>query len=230
MNRKNRIKRENLFNQTNNKTTHTIMATYKKLTETDEYKALVATDESLQTQVTANAEAISKLSSSGSGGTTAEATTTTAGLMSAEDKAALDTLTSGQNTDYVSNIAITQEAAHPDWARFTVQKGNSVQYSFDLDNATTTVQGLMSAADKTSLDTLAGGTDSHYVTKMAVAQTRPYYVDITPYFGGVAGSKISIGTATESAAGVMTAGDKKKLNAYPDWDTLNARIAALEGS
>jgi len=70
-----------------------------------------------------------------------------------------------------------------------------------------------------------------------VAQTRPYYVDITPSFGGTAGSKISIGAATESAAGVMTAGDKAKLNAYPSYadllttiNAIEARIAALEES
>jgi len=160
----------------------------------------------------------------------ATATTSAAGLMSAEDKTKLDTLSSGGNTDYVSNIALTQSASHPDWARFTVQKGNSTQYAFDLANATSTVQGLMSATDKANLDTLAGGTDSHYLTALTVTQTRPYYVDITPSFGGTAGSKISIGVATESAAGVMSAGDKKKLNAYPDWDTLNARIAALEAA
>jgi len=160
----------------------------------------------------------------------ATATTSADGLMSAEDKTKLDTLSSGGNTDYVSNIALTQSASHPDWARFTVQKGNSTQYAFDLANATSTVQGLMSATDKANLDTLSGGTDSHYLTALTVTQTRPYYVDITPSFGGEEGSKISIGVATESAAGVMSAGDKKKLNAYPDWETLNARIAALEAA
>jgi len=143
---------------------------------------------------------------------------------------AIDKINStGSNTNYVTNVAVTQTAAHPTFVRFTIQKGGSVQYSADIANATTSVQGLMSAADKTSLDALTGGTDSHYLTALAVTQTRPYYVDITPSFGGTEGSKISIGAATESAAGVMTAGDKAKLNAYPAWETLNARIAALEG-
>lgn len=214
------------------------MATYKKLTETEEYKNLVATDESLQEQVeakqdkltagnniTISGNTISATGTSGSGtaysvmkgasatsdgtsglvpapaagkqsyvltgggafqylgastttsstaltlalivgGVTVKslqipvATTTAGGLLSASDKAKLDSLDAdatataiaGQNTNYVSNIAITQSASHPDWARFTVQKGNSTQYSFDLNNATATVQGLMSAKDKAKLD------------------------------------------------------------------------------
>jgi len=156
------------------------------------------------------------------------------GKVKAADKALQESIDavnkSGSNTNYVTNITVTQGSGHPTFVRFTVQKGGSQQYSIDIANATTTVQGLMSADDKAKLDAVD---TTAYVAALAYnTSTR----NITASNGaGTAVSTINIPLVTSSRPGLMTIADKAKLDAYPAYadlaDTITAlteRVAALE--
>jgi len=113
--------------------------------------------------------------------------------------------------DYVTDIAVTQEAAHPDFARLTIKKGYSnTQYSVDIANASTTVQGLMSASDKTKLDSV---NTAEYVTDLAYdTGTRNITASNS---AGTAVSTINIPLATSAKPGLMTIADKNKLDSLP---------------
>ena len=119
---------------------------------------------------------------------------------------------------------------------------NATNRTITIPNAaaTTSAAGLMSAADKTKLDGIATGA-TKYTHPSYTARTGQPTGNATPAFGGsftvsqitsdatghVTGATdrtitIPSTVATTSAAGLMSAADKKKVNALPSSPTTEA--------
>lgn len=206
------------------------------------------------------------------GHTHSNATTSTAGFMSAADKTKIDTVASGATAnDTDANLknranhtgtqpvntldqsgATTGQVLSWDgsaWVPTTGAGGGGVtdhglltgladddhtQYHTDArgdarysqlghthSNATTSVDGFMSAADKTKLDGVAPGATANTGTVTGVTGTAPIASS-----GGTA-PVISITAATTSAAGSMSAADKTKLDGIATGATANSSDATL---
>jgi len=168
------------------------------------------------------------------------ATTTTAGLMSAADKTKLDGIDTGaeKNRTYTAFTGKPTGNLTPAFgATFTISQvkqsttgqvsGTDRTVKIPDTAATTSAAGLMTAADKTKLNGIAEGAQ---VNRTYTAVTGKPTANKTPGFGSTfTVSQISQSTtgqitatdrtvkipntaATESAAGLMSAADKKKLN------------------
>lgn len=206
------------------------------------------------------------------GHTHSNATSSTAGFMSAADKTKIDTVASGATAnDTDANLknranhtgtqpvntldqsgATTGQVLSWDgsaWVPTTGAGGGGVtdhglltgladddhiQYHTDArgdarysqlghthSNATTSVAGFMSAADKTKLDGVAPGATANTGTVTGVTGTAPIVSS-----GGTTPA-ISITAATTSAAGSMSAADKTKLNGIATGATANSSDATL---
>lgn len=136
-------------------------------------------------------------SSDGTDATIPKATATDAGLMSAADKVVLDAIVSNVTTDLsIANRGVdTLDINSSDGADITVPK------------ATTSLTGLMSAADKTKLDGIATGAQVNVATDLSVANKTGTTLDVASSTGNDA----TIPAATATDAGLMTAADQVKL-------------------
>ncbi|MBR3745431.1 MAG: hypothetical protein IKN27_00535, partial [Selenomonadaceae bacterium] len=136
--------------------------------------------------------------------TYSNATTTTAGLMSADDKKKLNNLAS--ITSAGTNI--------------TISGGKISATDTTYSDATTSKSGLMSASDKTKLNGIAAYANN-YTLPTASSST----LGGVKIGSGIAVSSgvISVPTVTSSANGLMTSSDKKKL------DSLASITSAGEG-
>lgn len=85
------------------------------------------------------------------------ATSTTAGVMTAADKKALDNIpnTYANKNEAITNITITQNENTSGIEMFCDYAGSRVGEMTAIDNATSTVDGLMSSEDKVKLDNVA---------------------------------------------------------------------------
>ena len=85
------------------------------------------------------------------------ATSTTAGVMTAADKKALDNIpnTYANKNEAITNITITQDENTSGIEMFCDYAGSRVGEMTAIDNATSTVDGLMSSEDKVKLDNIA---------------------------------------------------------------------------
>lgn len=85
------------------------------------------------------------------------ATNTTAGVMTAADKKALDNIpnTYANKNEAITNITITQNENTSGIEMFCDYAGSRVGEMTAIDNATSTVDGLMSSEDKVKLDNVA---------------------------------------------------------------------------
>ncbi|MDY0197576.1 MAG: hypothetical protein RBR68_07160 [Tenuifilaceae bacterium] len=127
-------------------------------------------------------------SHTGVGGSTHPlATPTTAGFMSPAEKSAITALISG-SSGILSLVGIGPVTIHTDEPYSLVTPGISVNL------ATPAASGLMSAADKTKLDSI-------------ITTTTEFVAPLTS-----ANNKVSIREATVAQSGYMTAKDKAKLN------------------
>lgn len=137
------------------------------------------------------------------------ATQSIAGLMSAADKVKLD----GLNTNNVSNISFSSDAAKVT-ATISKDNGNAADTSttVNLPVASSTSAGSMSATDKIELDRIstanfALGAVTPAASTVGIAASKK-----TISTGASATNNITLPAATQSAAGVMTAADKVKLD------------------
>lgn len=150
-------------------------------------------------------------SSDGDDVTINAATDTTAGVMVADDKAKLDTIEEGaQRTDIT-----TQHNAS------SVNIISSDGDDGTINAATTSVAGVMSAADKTKLDGIEAGAQ---LTDISISHAA---TDVTVISSD--GTDGVINAADSSNAGVMTAADKIKLDgieANSTGDMTGAEIVA----
>ena len=161
------------------------------------------------------------------------ATASAAGLMSAADKQKLDGVAAGANNyvhpDSHPATMIAQDETH----RFITDAERKAWNEKPGGNtATTTAPGLMSAADKKKLDGVAAGANnyvhpsSHPATMIQEDATHRFVSDTEKTNWN---NKASTALASQSAAGLMSAADKKKLDDLPAGEfVLQCTIPGME--
>lgn len=137
------------------------------------------------------------------------ATQSIAGLMSAADKVKLD----GLNTNNVSNISFSSDTAKVT-ATISKDNGNAADTSttVNLPVASSTSAGSMSATDKIELDRISTANFALGAVTPAASTVGIAASKTTISTGASATNNITLPAATQSAAGVMTAADKVKLD------------------
>ena len=137
------------------------------------------------------------------------ATQSIAGLMSAADKVKLD----GLNINNVSNISFSSDAAKVT-ATISKDNGNAADTSttVNLPVASSTSAGSMSATDKIELDRITTANFALGAVTPAASTVGIAASKTTISTGASATNNITLPAATQSAAGVMTAADKVKLD------------------
>jgi hypothetical protein len=132
-------------------------------------------------------------SDSGTDGTIPAATSSLAGVLTASDKTKLDGIATGAT---LSNLSFTRNST-------TLTLENSGGVGAILPVATTTLAGLLSAADKTTLDSLSAGTATNLTfTRNSTTLT----------VESSTGSDVILPAATPTLAGMMSGADKTKLD------------------
>lgn len=150
--------------------------------------------------VTTTASVVNIVSSTGSNGQIAAATTSNAGVMSSADKVKLNGITAGAEPNVPTNLDTSTNAT-------TVTVTSSTGNDATLPAATTTAAGVMIAADKVKLDSVTAGAEPNVNTNLS-SSTTATTVTVT----SSTGNNATLPAATTSAAGVMIATDKAKLN------------------
>lgn len=173
------------------------------------------------------------------------ATSTSAGVMSANDKKALDLIkdysinskiglvSEGITTDGYS-VAIYEKTVNSDLSG-TEDDNNALEFTIPYANSTTRTGGLMSGINATRIETLTNAVDYskpyRLVGNLNVSATETNVsLDFDKYgfqdsvFNKIA-SNINIPSATTESAGVMTAADKIALNNKADREELSNVIA-----
>ena len=159
--------------------------------------------------------------------TYSNATTSAAGLMSASDKSKLDGIATGANKITVDS-ALSSSSTNPVQNKVinSALSGKAASNHGHSD-ATTSAAGFLSAADKTKLDGIATGANAYthpsYTAKSAglykvtvdasghvSATSAVAKSDITAL--GIPSTDTTYSNATTSAAGLMSASDKSKLD------------------
>ena len=164
------------------------------------------------------------------------ATTTDSGLMSASDKSKLDGIAKNANnyTHPSSHAAsmITPDASH----RFVTDTQISAwNGKASTSAASQSANGLMSAADKKKLDGISSGATAVSVdSSLSSTSTNPVQNKV---INSALAGKASTATVTTSAAGLMSAADKTKLdgiaagaNAYSHPSTHPATMISTDAS
>ena len=161
------------------------------------------------------------------------ASASAAGLMSAADKKKLDGVAAGANNyvhpDSHPATMIAQDETH----RFITDAERKAWNEKPGGNmASTTAPGLMSAADKKKLDGVATGANnyvhpaSHPATMIQEDASHRFVSDTEK---SAWNNKASTALASQSAAGLMSAADKKKLDGLPDGEfVLQCTIPGME--
>ncbi len=104
--------------------------------------------------VTENASTVSLYSSTGTDDSIAAATTSLAGVMTAADKTKLNGIATGAQVNVATNITVAEAATN-------VAINSSTGSNDTIAAATTSLAGVMSAADKTKLDGIATGANNY---------------------------------------------------------------------
>ena len=137
------------------------------------------------------------------------ATQSAAGVLSAADKTKLD----GLNTDSINDISVTSNA-NKATITFVSDNGNKedISTTIDFPISTTTAAGTMSAKDKTELDRIntanfALGAVTPAASTVGIVASKTNVTD-----GTTAANNITLPAATQSAAGVLSAADKTKVD------------------
>ena len=145
------------------------------------------------------------------------ATQSAAGVLSAADKTKLD----GLNTDSINDISVTSDA-NKATITFVSDNGNDkdISTTIDFPISTSTAAGTMSAKDKTELDRIntanfALGAVTPAASTVGIAASKTNVTD-----GTTAANNITLPAATQSAAGVLSAADKTKLDGL-NTDSIN---------
>ena len=144
-------------------------------------------------------------SSTGANDDILAATTTTAGLMSAPDKAKLDAVEAGAQVNVGTDLSVT-------YFLNSVRINSSTGIDDDILAATPTTAGLMSAPDKAKLDAVEAGAQVNVGTNLTVT-----YFPNSVRINNSTGSGDDILAATTTTAGLMRAADKVKLDDMTVW-------------
>ena len=165
-----------------------------------------------------------------------DATPTSDGLMSAADKAKLDGVAAGAQANVIESVSVNGNSAT------VTGKAASVT----IPEATDAASGVMGAADKAKLDGIAEGANA-YTHPSYTARTGQPTANQTPAFGdtfsvsqvtsdatghvtGLTARTVKIPDtiATSSAAGLMSAADKTRLDEMDNMVALtSAELAAI---
>lgn len=129
------------------------------------------------------------------------ATVSLAGLLSSADKTKLDTIASGAQVNVATNIGSTHNAS-------TVSLSSSTGTGTTLNAATGALAGVLTAADKTKLDTIASGAQVNVPADLTIANRGVTTLDIN----SSSGTDITVPAATTLLTGLLTAADKTKLD------------------
>ena len=145
------------------------------------------------------------------------ATQSAAGVLSAADKTKLD----GLNTDSINDISVKSDA-NKATITFVSDNGNEkdISTTIDFPISTSSAAGTMSAKDKTELDRIntanfALGAVTPAASTVRIAASKTNVTD-----GTTAANNITLPAATQSAAGVLSAADKTKLDGL-NTDSIN---------
>ena len=145
------------------------------------------------------------------------ATHSAAGVLSAADKTKLD----GLNTDSINGISVKSDA-NKATITFVSDNGNEedISATIDFPISTSSAAGTMSAKDKTELDRIntanfALGAVTPAASTVGIAASKTNVTD-----GTTAANNITLPAATHSAAGVLSAADKTKLDGL-NTDSIN---------
>ena len=137
------------------------------------------------------------------------ATQSAAGVLSAADKTKLD----GLNTDSINDISVKSDA-NKATITFVSDNGNEedISTTIDFPISTSSAAGTMSAKDKTELDRIntanfALGAVTPAASTVGIAASKTNVTD-----GTTAANNITLPAATQSAAGVLSAADKTKVD------------------
>ena len=161
------------------------------------------------------------------------ASASAAGLMSAADKQKLDGVAAGANNYQHPESHPATMIAQDETHRFITDAERKAWNEKPGGNtATTTAPGLMSAADKKKLDGVAAGANnyvhpsSHPATMIQEDATHRFVSDTEKTDWN---NKASTALASQSAAGLMSAADKKKLDDLPAGEfVLQCTIPGME--
>ena len=145
------------------------------------------------------------------------ATQSAAGVLSAADKTKLD----GLNTDSINDISVTSNA-NKATITFVSDNGNKedISTTIDFPISTTTAAGTMSAKDKTELDRINTANFALGAVTPAASTVRIDASKTNVTDGTTAANNITLPAATQSAAGVLSAADKTKLDGL-NTDSIN---------
>jgi hypothetical protein len=125
-----------------------------------------------------------------------EATTSLPGLQSAADKTKLDGIAAGAQVNVPTNLSYTASTR-----LLESSTGNDVT----LPEATATLSGLMSGADKTKLDSVEAGAQVNVATDLS-------YTASTRLLSSSTGADVSLPEATTTLAGLQSAADKIRID------------------
>ena len=145
--------------------------------------------------ITGTADARTITSSTGTNVTLPVATTSVAGLMAIGDKAKLDGIAAGAQVNVATNLGYTAAASIGTVSSST---GNNAT----LPAATTSLAGLLTAADKAKLDGIAAGAQVNVPTNLGVSAGTTSGPSIT----SSTGSNVTLPAASTTASGVVTTG------------------------
>jgi hypothetical protein len=173
------------------------------------------TDNSSPTNITVaeNASTVTIQSSTGNNDDIQAATTTLAGVMSSSDKTKLNGIASGAEVNVDTNITITENAS-------TVTVASSTGNNDDIQAATTTLAGVMSATDKTKLNGIEASadiTDAANVAAAGAVMESDFTANGQLVIGGTSGAAIA--TLTQGSNVTITNGDGTITIAANDTNT-----------
>ena len=146
----------------------------------------------------------------------ATVTTTAAGLMSAADKSKLDNIASGANKYELPTAATGTLGGIKVGTNLSINSAGVLSATdTTYGNATTAAAGLMSASDKSKLDSIASEANKYVLPTAATGTLGGIKVGTNLSInasGVLSATDTTYGNATTSAAGLMSAADKSKLD------------------
>ncbi len=158
---------------------------------------------------TRTATTITVESSTGNNTTLHSATETVAGLMTAANQSKLNGIQAGAE----KNVAQELKTGRNDSAVTIEISGGS---RVTLHPATSTVAGIMSAAGQKKLNDIEAGAEVNIGTNLS-AERKTNTVEIK----SSTGNNVTIGAATNTAAGVMTVSDRQKMTSIEQGAEVN---------
>ena len=149
------------------------------------------------------------------------ATQSAAGLMSAADKKKLDGVATGANAYSLPTASASALGGIKVGTNLSISNGVLSATNTTYSAATQSAAGLMSAADKKKLDGVATGANAYSLPTASASTLGGIKVgtNLSISSGVLSATNTTYSAATQSAAGLMSAADKKKLDAITPYPT-----------